>query len=38
VKDGQTFIDWLLSPHGQEEIAGYQVGGAQLFFPNAPKQ
>ncbi|WP_128927037.1 substrate-binding domain-containing protein [Bradyrhizobium guangxiense] len=34
-KDGQAFIDWLLSPKGQEAIAGYKVGGEQLFFPNA---
>jgi tungstate transport system substrate-binding protein len=32
---GQQFIDWLVSPRGQEAIAGYQIGGAQLFFPNA---
>ncbi|MBW7961337.1 extracellular solute-binding protein [Bradyrhizobium sp. BR 10261] len=35
-KDGQAFIDWLISPKGQDAIAGYKVGGAQLFFPNAP--
>ena len=34
-KDGQAFIDWLISPKGQEIIAGYKVGGEQLFFPNA---
>jgi tungstate transport system substrate-binding protein len=34
-QDGQAFIDWLLSPKGQEAIAGYKVGGEQLFFPNA---
>ena len=34
-KDGQAFIDWLVSPKGQETIAGYKVGGEQLFFPNA---
>jgi tungstate transport system substrate-binding protein len=33
--DGQAFIDWLISPQGQETIAGYKVGGEQLFFPNA---
>jgi len=33
--DGQAFIDWLISPKGQETIAGYKVGGEQLFFPNA---
>ena len=37
VTDGQKFIDWLLSPHGQQVIASYKVHGQQLFFPNAPK-
>ncbi len=32
---GQAFIDWLLSPDGQQAIAGYKIGGEQLFFPNA---
>ena len=32
---GQTFIDWLVSPDGQAAIAGYKIGGEQLFFPNA---
>ena len=31
----QAFIDWLLSPEGQQAIAGYKTGGEQLFFPNA---
>jgi len=31
---GQKFIDWLVSPAGRAAIAGYQVGGEQLFFPN----
>ena len=34
-KLGQTFIDWLLSEEGQAAIAGYAVGGQQLFFVNA---
>lgn len=34
-KDGQAFIDWLISPRGQQAIAAYKVGGEQLFFPNA---
>ena len=34
-KEGQAFIDWLISPKGQETIAAYKVGGDQLFFPNA---
>lgn len=33
--DGQAFIDWLVSEGGQEAIAGYQLNGQQLFFPNA---
>ena len=32
---GQKFIDWLVSPAGQKAIAGYKIGGEQLFFPNA---
>ncbi len=32
---GQTFIDWLVSPEGQQAIAGYKIDGQQLFFPNA---
>ena len=32
---GQAFIDWLISPEGQEAIASYKIGGQQLFFPNA---
>jgi tungstate transport system substrate-binding protein len=34
-RDGQAFIDWLISPKGQATIADYRVGGEQLFFPNA---
>ena len=32
---GQKFIDWLISPEGQEAIAGYKINGQQLFYPNA---
>lgn len=32
---GQRFIDWILSPAGQQAIASYRIEGAQLFFPNA---
>jgi tungstate transport system substrate-binding protein len=32
---GEKFIDWLVSPHGQQVIAGYKINGEQLFFPNA---
>jgi len=34
-KEGQAFIDWLISPEGQAAIAGYKIDGQQLFFPNA---
>jgi tungstate transport system substrate-binding protein len=33
--EGQAFIDWLISKNGQDVIASYQIGGEQLFFPNA---
>lgn len=33
--DGQRFIDWIISRAGQAAIAGYRIGGQQLFFPNA---
>jgi tungstate transport system substrate-binding protein len=33
--DGQRFVDWLVSPAGQDAIAGYRINGEQLFFPNA---
>jgi len=33
--DGQAFIDWLISPEGQNAIAAYKIGGQQLFYPNA---
>ncbi len=32
---GQKFIDWLVSPAGQQAIAAYKVNGETLFFPNA---
>ena len=32
---GQAFIDWVVSPEGQNAIADYKIGGEQLFFPNA---
>ncbi|GJE44773.1 extracellular solute-binding protein [Methylobacterium soli] len=35
VKEGQAFIDWLISPEGQRDIVGYRIEGEQLFFPNA---
>ena len=33
--EGQTFIDWLLSPKGQQAIAAFRAAGEQAFFPNA---
>ena len=35
--EGQAFIDWLVSKSGLDVIASYQIGGEQLFFPNAKK-
>jgi tungstate transport system substrate-binding protein len=32
---GQAFIDWIVSPKGQQTIAAYRIDGEQLFFPNA---
>ena len=32
---GQQFVDWLIGPEGQQAIAGFKIGGEQLFFPNA---
>ncbi len=37
VQDAQKFVDWVVSPAGQQAIAGYKIGGEQLFFPNAGK-
>jgi tungstate transport system substrate-binding protein len=36
-KDGQAFVDWLISDQGQKAIAAFQLEGEQLFFPNAKK-
>ena len=38
VEAGQKFINWLVSADGQATIAGYKIGGEQLFFPNAAKK
>ena len=35
--DGQKFVDWVTGAAGQAAIAGYKIGGEQLFFPNASK-
>ncbi len=37
VAEAQKFVDWVTSPAGQGVIAGYKIGGEQLFFPNAVK-
>jgi tungstate transport system substrate-binding protein len=31
----QKFVDWVISPAGQQAIASYKINGQQLFFPNA---
>lgn len=31
-KEGQAFIDWLLSPEGQKAIADFKINGEQQFF------
>src|ERR1700679_2633859 len=32
---GQRFIDYLISPEGQRDIANYRIDGEQLFYPDA---
>jgi tungstate transport system substrate-binding protein len=32
---GQQFIDYLISPSGQADIAHYTIDGQQLFYPDA---
>jgi hypothetical protein len=32
---GQAFIEYLISPAGQQDIANYRIDGQQLFYPNA---
>src|SRR6266702_458833 len=34
-EEGQSFIDWLVSPAGQKAIADYKIAGQQLYYPNA---
>ncbi len=36
-KEGQAFIDWLISPAGQAAIASFKIEGEQQFFPNAKR-
>lgn len=35
--DGKAFVDWLISPAGQEAIGRFQINGEPAFFPNARK-
>jgi tungstate transport system substrate-binding protein len=35
--EAQKFVAWVTSSAGQSAIAGYKIGGEQLFFPNANK-
>jgi len=37
IEAAQKFADWLVSARGQGVIAGYQLQGKQLFFPDAVK-
>jgi len=32
---GKAFVDWIISPEGQQTIAAYKIAGEQLFFPDA---
>jgi tungstate transport system substrate-binding protein len=32
---GEQFIDWIVSPEGQNAIRSYKIDDQQLFFPNA---
>ncbi|MCB1484775.1 MAG: substrate-binding domain-containing protein [Hyphomicrobiaceae bacterium] len=34
-KEGQAFIDWLVSAEGQAAIANFKINGEQQFFPAA---
>jgi len=34
-REGQSFVDWLVSPEGQQSIAGFKINGEQQFFPSA---
>ena len=35
VAPAQRFADWVVSAEGQQAIAGYRIGGEQVFYPNA---
>ncbi len=34
-REGQAFIDWLMSEQGQQRIAAYRIDGQPAFFPDA---
>jgi tungstate transport system substrate-binding protein len=34
-RDGQTFVEWLISDPGQSAIGEFKINGEQAFFPNA---
>jgi tungstate transport system substrate-binding protein len=35
VADGQKFVDWVISPKGQQVINNYKIKGQQAFFADA---
>jgi tungstate transport system substrate-binding protein len=35
--DARRFVEWLVSPAGQDAIGGYRINGERLFFPNADR-
>ncbi len=34
-KEGQAFVDWIVSSEGQAAIAAFKINGEQQFFPSA---
>ena len=34
-KEGQAFVDWLVSIEGQQALADFKINGEQQFFPTA---
>jgi tungstate transport system substrate-binding protein len=35
--DARRFVEWLVSPAGQDAIGGHRINGERLFFPNADR-
>jgi len=33
--EARSFVDWMLSPDGQQRIGAYSIDGQPVFFPNA---